>query len=152
MHVHAFQIVGLKDMDTSNSEVSRLNEWRDTVAMHPSGTLVKFKTSDFAGITVLHCHEFEHEDMGTMGFFLVNGKSRVIPVPSEAPGTEEKDGEKTEAEESNSSDGSLKKAEDGAASKEKNAESEKVGEEKALDQNNGKKIALGMSALFLLFI
>ncbi len=61
MHVHTnpFQVV------SASGDVVRA--WRDTVNV-PANSRVRVRTrfSDFTGLTVLHCHILDHEDLGMM--------------------------------------------------------------------------------------
>jgi len=76
MHIHQnhYQIVqpggcgGLKE-----------GEWYDTVTTDtPGGCLVRYRTVNFTGPLIFHCHVLDHEDMGILGW---------IDVPFKAPGS-----------------------------------------------------------------
>jgi hypothetical protein len=92
-HVNPFQVVSVNNFFSSiNTNVVRVNEWRDTVPLPPDGVTIRFRTSDWTGDMVLHCHLLRHGDHGMMG--LVNifqnqtciaNETQATPGPSSSP-------------------------------------------------------------------
>jgi FtsP/CotA-like multicopper oxidase with cupredoxin domain/peroxiredoxin len=65
IHVNPFQVVQCEDLATH--QVTKRDEWRDTVVVEPGKKLtVRMRFRDFSGKTVLHCHTLDHEDQGMM--------------------------------------------------------------------------------------
>jgi FtsP/CotA-like multicopper oxidase with cupredoxin domain len=73
MHLHGLQFQVLeRENVTHNGYVDE--GWKDTVLLMPGERvrlLVKFE--DFTGLYLYHCHNLEHEDMGMMRNYLVQG-------------------------------------------------------------------------------
>jgi FtsP/CotA-like multicopper oxidase with cupredoxin domain len=73
MHVHGlqFQVVersggpGYRHLDEG---------WKDSVLVHPGERVaVAMRFTDYTGMYLYHCHNLEHEDMGMMRNYLVEG-------------------------------------------------------------------------------
>src|SRR5262249_42773891 len=77
IHVNPFTVV---EKDESGKVTSR---WKDPVLINgdvaDSRTRVWTRFDDFAGRTVLHCHNLEHEDRGMMMAVRIVGKASKVP-------------------------------------------------------------------------
>ncbi|MCI0359419.1 MAG: redoxin domain-containing protein, partial [Planctomycetaceae bacterium] len=77
IHVNPFMVV---TKDASGQVMSRL--WKDTILINGDGApvdarkCVRMRFDDFAGKTVLHCHNLEHEDHGMMMAVKIVGQSK----------------------------------------------------------------------------
>jgi len=69
LHVYPMQLIGVwrnGALVSQNCGNYRVGEWYDTI-MHGIDTcVVRFKTADFGGKVVFHCHRLPHEDIGAM--------------------------------------------------------------------------------------
>ncbi len=66
IHVNPFQVRQPLGQDENGHDLSRWI-WRDTLLVTAGSPVnVRFKPTDFAGRSVLHCHILDHEDQGMM--------------------------------------------------------------------------------------
>jgi blue copper oxidase len=79
IHIHGgqFQIVGRASPQGTNPAVAdgRIDQgWKDTVLLMPGERVrVRVRFARHAGLFLYHCHNLEHEDMGMMRNFRVEG-------------------------------------------------------------------------------
>ncbi|KAJ3111161.1 hypothetical protein HK100_002792 [Physocladia obscura] len=74
-HINAFQVMSVNpNPGFGDGSVIRQGEYRDVV-WTTSNISIRFKPVDFTGEMVLHCHILQHEDMGMMGLFKLNGNN-----------------------------------------------------------------------------
>jgi len=91
MHVHIFpmQIVGRfanNQVVPGNCGKYRAGEWYDSVIENSARCVARFRTADFGGKLVCHCHNLRHEDSGAMAWLTVNGDPNTISTtPSPSP-------------------------------------------------------------------
>jgi FtsP/CotA-like multicopper oxidase with cupredoxin domain len=66
VHVFPFQVI---DRD---GEPEAYRTWRDTVNVRPGEEVrIAVPFERFTGVTMMHCHIVEHEDLGMMALFAV---------------------------------------------------------------------------------
>jgi len=73
-HTNHLQITNLNNVDaTAAADVILVGEWRDTIpAIPPNGVTFRFRTYNWTGEMVLHCHMVQHSDRGMMGLFNIS--------------------------------------------------------------------------------
>ena len=82
IHVNPHQLVWLSALNTSSGCDSEygyhcLGDYHDTLQLpQPDGIAaakIRFRTSNFVGPQVLHCHYLFHEDLGCISFHNISG-------------------------------------------------------------------------------
>ena len=48
--------------------------WKDVTIVPAGGRTVLVPVKDYTGMTMFHCHILEHEDIGMMGMWHINGE------------------------------------------------------------------------------
>lgn len=78
IHVNPVQVISVNGVATGE------NFYRDTFTVPGySRVVVRTKYEDFAGKTVLHCHNLDHEDNGLMATLKINSEpGQPVPTPS----------------------------------------------------------------------
>eukprot|EP00040_Diaphanoeca_grandis_P014968 m.76082 g.76082 ORF g.76082 m.76082 type:complete len:677 (+) comp24857_c0_seq3:397-2427(+) len=75
MHINHMQIVSFKGdgsaIANGSADFYKVGEFRDTVMALPGALTVRFRTADFTGEALYHCHFLRHEDLGMMDSFLI---------------------------------------------------------------------------------
>jgi FtsP/CotA-like multicopper oxidase with cupredoxin domain len=62
VHINPFQVISRQDIP------SALRAWKDVVLVRPGESVrLRIRFRDFAGRTLYHCHNFDHEERGMMG-------------------------------------------------------------------------------------
>lgn len=89
IHVNHFQIVSSSSSAQSDAYY-RPGQWRDTIHPVANSVIFRFKTSDYTGENVLHCHFQRHEDLGMMNSFLIMDRASysalvISPISSPTP-------------------------------------------------------------------
>ena len=68
LHVNPFQVVN------SSGQLPAERAWKDTILVKAGQeTKIRVTFQDFAGRTVYHCHNLDHEDLGLMGVLQIDG-------------------------------------------------------------------------------
>uniref|UniRef100_A0A6U7UT21 Plastocyanin-like domain-containing protein n=1 Tax=Eutreptiella gymnastica TaxID=73025 RepID=A0A6U7UT21_9EUGL len=72
IHVNPYQITSI-----AADEYHQVGDWHDTLLTSAGGQVtVRFRTADFPGPVVIHCHILAHEDRGCMGLaYIYNGSN-----------------------------------------------------------------------------
>lgn len=70
LHINPFQVIHRAGRPESQ------RRWKDTVLVK-AGEEVRIRVTfrDFPGLTVYHCHNLDHEDLGLMGVLQIDGKA-----------------------------------------------------------------------------
>ncbi len=70
LHINPFQVISRAGRPESQ------RRWKDTVLVK-AGEDVRIRVTfrDFPGLTVYHCHNLDHEDLGLMGVLQIDGKA-----------------------------------------------------------------------------
>merc|ERR1711988_298045 len=81
MHVNPYQVVDLwggSQLGNCDGEYGAvcIGDWHDTLQLpDPSstrGATLRFNTDRFEGEQVIHCHYLNHEDLGCIGFAMID--------------------------------------------------------------------------------
>lgn len=72
VHVNPFQLVSFTPTSPPDN-FYQVGDWHDTFLHSTGQVMVKTTLDAFTGRVVLHCHLLDHEDMGMMGYFEVQG-------------------------------------------------------------------------------
>ena len=73
-HVNPSQILSISGVDSSYPPYTTLPAWKDTVLIPKWGSVTMLvPVTDYAGMTMFHCHILEHEDIGMMGMWHIMG-------------------------------------------------------------------------------
>jgi len=83
LHVYPMQIIGVWSTNTNSVTPGdcgnyKQGEFYDSI-MDSRICVVRFRTIDFGGKVVLHCHLLRHEDAGAMAWISVTGGGATIP-------------------------------------------------------------------------
>jgi spore coat protein A len=66
VHLNQFQVLSRHGREPAPTDAG----WKDTVDIGPTNWVdVAIRFTDYAGHYLLHCHNFEHEDMAMMAMF-----------------------------------------------------------------------------------
>ena len=78
LHTNHFQVVATSKGDGVDYDVG---DWRDTITLPtPGNVTVRFRSADFDGPSLAHCHIFSHADLGMLHAHLFNlRRSRLVP-------------------------------------------------------------------------
>lgn len=70
-HVNAAQVLGIRSGDPEYAAIySQVPAWKDTVIVpRMGGVRLLVPIMDFTGMSMMHCHILEHEDIGMMGMW-----------------------------------------------------------------------------------
>jgi FtsP/CotA-like multicopper oxidase with cupredoxin domain len=89
LHIYPMQIVGRwinNNVQPGNCGKYRVGEWYDSVIESSARCVARFRTANFGGKLVVHCHNLRHEDNGAMAWLTVNGDPNTISTtPSPSP-------------------------------------------------------------------
>jgi hypothetical protein len=90
LHIYPMQIVGRLTSNNvfvpGNCGKYRAWEWYDSVLESTARCVVRFRTADFGGKLVVHCHNLQHEDGGAMAWITVSDPLNTISnTPSSNP-------------------------------------------------------------------
>eukprot|EP01083_Nonionella_stella_P137747 419133_1 len=69
IHVNHFQIMDGSVLSGTDPNFTLIGDWLDSIGF---GTRIRFWSDTFGGKIMLHCHILAHEDLGMMGFFIIN--------------------------------------------------------------------------------
>jgi FtsP/CotA-like multicopper oxidase with cupredoxin domain len=91
LHIFPMQIVG--QLNTNGAFQAgdcgkyRAGEWYDSVIEGTARCVARFRTVNFGGKLVVHCHHLGHEDAGAMAWITVNGApdNTISNTPSSNP-------------------------------------------------------------------
>jgi FtsP/CotA-like multicopper oxidase with cupredoxin domain len=89
LHIYPMQLVGRwinNSVQPGNCGKYRVGEWYDSIIESSARCVVRFRTANFGGKLVVHCHNLRHEDSGAMAWLTVNGDPNTISTtPSPSP-------------------------------------------------------------------
>jgi FtsP/CotA-like multicopper oxidase with cupredoxin domain len=90
LHIYPMQIVGRLTSNNvfvaGNCGKYRAGEWYDSVIDSTNRCVARFRTADFGGKLVVHCHNLGHEDAGAMAWLTVSDPANTISnTPSSNP-------------------------------------------------------------------
>jgi FtsP/CotA-like multicopper oxidase with cupredoxin domain len=69
LHIYPMQLIGIwrnNALVRQNCGNYRVGEWYDTIMYGIDTCVVRFRTADYGGKLVFHCHRLDHEDQGAM--------------------------------------------------------------------------------------
>jgi FtsP/CotA-like multicopper oxidase with cupredoxin domain len=73
-HMNPSQILSIRGADASYPPYTTLPTWKDTVLVPKWGSVTMLvPVKDYTGMTMFHCHIWEHEDIGMMGMWHIMG-------------------------------------------------------------------------------
>jgi FtsP/CotA-like multicopper oxidase with cupredoxin domain len=88
MHVNAFQVVAIGNGSADDAAAAavdfRVGDWRDTITVPTVGVTIRFRPTNFTGMSLVHCHVLGHEDQGMM--MAIDIQRPAVPTsPEPAP-------------------------------------------------------------------
>jgi FtsP/CotA-like multicopper oxidase with cupredoxin domain len=66
-HINHFQVITKSNTADEDDYLYAIGAWHDTIPVQDNTATVRFKSADFSGSVMLHCHILAPEDRGMMG-------------------------------------------------------------------------------------